>query len=117
MPDGRRRLPGTGTAFPQKKVSNMLIKAGVRALFICQGRDQALRQSEALARECMELVAELSNEAGRMSVEVPPMRGSRGCSPSTNRVPWRAAVPGRRLIAQQLVSPCYFATTPAGARR
>lgn len=52
-----------------------MIKAAVRTLFLCQSRDQALRQSEALAAHYTELAARLSKEAGRMSVEVPPMRG------------------------------------------
>jgi hypothetical protein len=56
-------------------VSNLLIKAAVRTLFLCQSRDQALRQSEALAAQYTERAARLSKEAGRMSVEVPPMRG------------------------------------------
>ena len=56
-------------------MSSPLIKAAVRTLFLCQSRDQALRQSEALAAQYTELAARLSKEAGRMSVEVPPMRG------------------------------------------
>jgi hypothetical protein len=56
-------------------VSNLLIKAAVRTLFLCQSRDQALRQSEALVAQYTELAARLSKEAGRMCVEVPPMRG------------------------------------------
>ena len=56
-------------------MSNPLIKAAVRTLFICQSRDQALRQSEALVAQYTNLAAGLSPEAGRLSVEVPPMRG------------------------------------------
>jgi hypothetical protein len=56
-------------------MSSPLIKAAVRTLFLCQSRDQALRQSEALAAQYTELAKGLSEEAGRMSVEVPPMRG------------------------------------------
>jgi hypothetical protein len=56
-------------------MSSPLIKAAVRTLFVCQSRDQALRQSEALAAQYTELAARLSKESGRMSVEVPPMRG------------------------------------------
>jgi hypothetical protein len=56
-------------------MSSPLIKAAVRTLFLCQSRDQALRQSEALAARYTELAARLSKESGRMSVEVPPMRG------------------------------------------
>jgi len=56
-------------------MSSPLIKAAVRTLFLCQSRDQALRQSEALSAQYTELAARLSKEAGRMSVEVPRMRG------------------------------------------
>jgi hypothetical protein len=56
-------------------MSSPLIKAAVRTLFLCQSRDQALRQSEALAAQYTELAERLSKETGRMSVEVPPMRG------------------------------------------
>jgi hypothetical protein len=56
-------------------MSDPLIKAAVRTLFLCQSRDQALRQSEALAAQYTELAERLSKETGRMSVEVPPMRG------------------------------------------
>jgi hypothetical protein len=56
-------------------MSNLLIKAAVRTLFLCQSRDQALRQSEGLAGQYAELAAGLSKESGRMMVEVPPMRG------------------------------------------
>jgi len=56
-------------------MSNLLIKAAVRTLFLCQSRDQALRQSETLAGQYTALAAGLSKEAGRMMVEVPPMRG------------------------------------------
>jgi hypothetical protein len=56
-------------------MSSPLIKAAVRTLFLCQSRDQALRQSEALVGECIELAKRLSKEAGGMIVEVPPMRG------------------------------------------
>ena len=56
-------------------MSDPLIKAAVRTLFLCQSRDQALRQSEALAAQYTELAKGLAEEAGRMSVEVPPMRG------------------------------------------
>jgi hypothetical protein len=56
-------------------MSSPLIKAAVRTLFFFQSRDQALRQSEALLAQYMELAAGLSPEAGRMSIEVPPMRG------------------------------------------
>jgi hypothetical protein len=56
-------------------MSNLVIKAAVRTLFLCQSRDQALRQSETLAGQYAALAAGLSEEAGRMSVEVPPMRG------------------------------------------
>jgi hypothetical protein len=56
-------------------MSNLLIKAAVRTLFLCQSRDQALRQSEALAGQYTALAAGLSKEVGRMMVEVPPMRG------------------------------------------
>jgi len=56
-------------------MSSPLIKAVVRTLFLCQSRDQALRQSEALAAQYTELAKGLAEEAGRMSVEVPPMRG------------------------------------------
>jgi hypothetical protein len=56
-------------------MSNVLIKAAVRTLFLCQSRDQALRQSEILAGQYAALAAGLSPEAGRMMVEVPPMRG------------------------------------------
>ena len=56
-------------------MSSTLIKAAVRTLFLCQSRDQALRQSEALSAQYTELAARLSKDAGRMSVEVPPMRG------------------------------------------
>jgi hypothetical protein len=68
-------VPEAEAASPPKRLSNLLIKAGVRTLFLCQSRDQALRQSEALAAQYTELAARLSKEAGRMSVEVPPMRG------------------------------------------
>jgi hypothetical protein len=43
-------------------------------------------------------------------------RGSRGRSPSNDRVRWRAVAPGRHPIAQQPLSPSYFPTTPALAR-
>jgi len=56
-------------------MSNLLIKAVVRSLFLCQDRDGALRQSEVLAAHYTELAEKLSKDAGRMSVEVPPMRG------------------------------------------
>jgi hypothetical protein len=56
-------------------MSSPLIKAAVRTLFLSQSRDQALRQSEALAAQYTELAERLPKEAGRMSVEVPPMRG------------------------------------------
>lgn len=56
-------------------MSNLLIKAAVRTLFLCQSRDQALRQSETLAGQYAALAAGLSKEAGQMMVEVPPMRG------------------------------------------
>ncbi len=56
-------------------MSNLLIKAAVRTIFLCQSRDQALRQSEVLLGQYKELAARVSEEAGRMSVEVPPMRG------------------------------------------
>ncbi len=56
-------------------MSNLLIKAAVRTLFLCQRRDQALRQSETLADQYAALAAGLPEEAGRMMVEVPPMRG------------------------------------------
>ncbi len=60
---------------PRKRVSNLLIKAAVRTLFLCQSRDQALRQSEVLLGQYTALAKGLSKEAGRLSVEVPPMRG------------------------------------------
>lgn len=56
-------------------MSNLLIKAAVRTLFLCQSRDRALRQSETLAVQYTALAAGLSKEAGQMMVEVPPMRG------------------------------------------
>ena len=56
-------------------MSSPLIKAAVRTLLLFQSRDQALRQSEALVGEYIELGRRLSKEAGRFSVEVPPMRG------------------------------------------
>ena len=56
-------------------MSNLLIKVAVRTLFLCQSRGQALRQSETLAGQYTALAAGLSKEAGRMMVEVPPMRG------------------------------------------
>ena len=56
-------------------MTNLLIKAAVRTLFLCQSRDQALRQSETLAGQYTALAVGLSKEAGRMSVEAPPMRG------------------------------------------
>jgi hypothetical protein len=56
-------------------MSNPLIKEAVRTLFLCQSRDQALRQSETLAGQYTALAAGLSKEAGQMMVEVPPMRG------------------------------------------
>jgi hypothetical protein len=56
-------------------MSNLLIKAAVRALFLCQSRDQALRQSETLLGQYMDLAAGLKDEGARMTVEVPPMRG------------------------------------------
>ncbi len=56
-------------------MSNLLIKAAVRTLFLCQSRDQALRQSEVLLGQYTALAKGLSKEAGRLSVEVPPMRG------------------------------------------
>jgi hypothetical protein len=56
-------------------MSNLLIKAAVRTLFLCSSRDQALRQSETLLGQYMDLAAGLTDEGGRMTVEVPPMRG------------------------------------------
>jgi hypothetical protein len=56
-------------------MSNMLIKAAVRTLFLCQSRDRALRQSEVLSAQYTQLAERLSKDAGRISVEVPPMRG------------------------------------------
>ena len=54
---------------------NLLIKAAVRTLFLCQSRDRALRQSETLAGQYTALAVGLSKEAGRRNVEVPPMHG------------------------------------------
>lgn len=56
-------------------MSNLLIKTAVRTMFLCQGREQALRQSEVLVGQSTDLAGGLSHEAGQMSVEVPPMRG------------------------------------------
>ena len=56
-------------------MSSPLIKAAVRTLFVFQSRDQALRQSEEIMGQYTSLAQRLSKEAGRMCVEVPPMRG------------------------------------------
>ena len=56
-------------------MSNLLIKVAVRTFFLCQSRDQALRQSQVLVGQYTALAKGLSEEAGRVRFEVPPMRG------------------------------------------
>ena len=73
--DSTDLVPEPKLPSPRKRVSNLLIKAAVRTLFVCQSRDRALQQSETLVGQYMKLAERLSKDAGQVSVEVPPMRG------------------------------------------
>jgi len=56
-------------------MSNLFIKSAIRTFFVFTSRDTALRKSEEFILQYMDLAKDLSDEAGDLCVEVPPMRG------------------------------------------
>lgn len=57
-------------------MSNLLIKAAIRSLFVLTSRSRAKQRAQRILENPMKLAVRLSRENGSRSIEVPPMRGA-----------------------------------------
>ncbi len=71
-----RRTPGNETdPVPGTMTSDRILKTAVRSLFLLTSRGRALRQATAYAGKYAALGEGITDEVGRLGVEVPPMPG------------------------------------------
>lgn len=76
---GPRRSEQSATRRPddpkRKGAGYLMLKAFVRTVFLFTTREKALQQCKKMMHEYLHLTEGLSHEAGRLSVNVPPMKG------------------------------------------